>query len=124
MTGDFLPPQLIYQGKTHKSLPSVIFPDDWHVTFTENHWSNEKTMVDYLEKVLFPYVEKKKRELKLDSDYPSLVTFDRFRGQCTETILTLLRQAAHSPCPSVVVGRSVPSTTLETAFEGILWLSC
>ena len=61
MAGDFLPPQLIYQGKTHKSLPPVMFPPDWHVTFTENHGSNEKSMVDYLEKNLFLYLEKKSK---------------------------------------------------------------
>ena len=42
MTGDFLPPQLIYQGNTSKCLPSVDFPSDWHITFTENHWLNEQ----------------------------------------------------------------------------------
>ena len=46
MAGDFLPPQLIYKGKTPMSLPSVEFPADWHITFTENHWSNEKAMAD------------------------------------------------------------------------------
>ena len=57
MAGDFLPPQLIYKGKTKKCLPAVTFPSDWHITY---HWSNEDTMVDYLiEKILFPYAEKK-----------------------------------------------------------------
>ena len=78
MAGEFLPPQIIYQGKTSKYLPSVDFPSDWHITFTENHWSNEKVMVDYLEKILFPYIEKKRLELKLDAKYPALVIFDRF----------------------------------------------
>ena len=78
MAGDFLPPQLIYQGKTHKRLPPVTFPPDWHITFTENHWSNEKAMVDCLEKILFPYLEKKRQELELDLNYPALVIFDRF----------------------------------------------
>ena len=59
MSGIFLPIQLIYQGKTHKCLPSIEFPANWHVTFTKNHWSNENTKVDYLEKVLFPYIELK-----------------------------------------------------------------
>ena len=40
--GDFLPVQLIYKGKTHKGLPSIDFPSDWHITFTDNHWANEK----------------------------------------------------------------------------------
>ncbi len=77
MLGDFLPVQLIYKGKTTKSLPSVEFPQDWHITFTENHWSNEIAMADYLEKVL-------------DLSYPALVIFDRFRAQCTERILSML----------------------------------
>ena len=73
MKGDFLPPQLIYQGKTSKSLPSVEFPPEWHITFSENHWSNELAMVGYLENILFPYIRKKRRELNLDEDYPALV---------------------------------------------------
>ena len=93
-TGDFLPPQLIYKGKTSKSLPSVAFPSDWHITFTENHGSNEKAMVDYLEKILFPYIERKRKELKLDLNYPALVIFDKFRAQCTERILSML-EAKH-----------------------------
>lgn len=42
--------------------------------------------------ILFPYLEKKKQELKLhvDLNYPALVIFDRFQGQWTENILALL----------------------------------
>ena len=100
MAGDFLPPQLVYQGKTSKCLPSIKFPSDWHITFTENHWSNEATMVDYLEKVLVPYVERKREELKLDSNYPALVIFDRFRGQCTDDFFAKLE--AHHVLVAVV----------------------
>ena len=46
--GDFLPVQLVYQGKTTRSLPTVDFPKQWHLTFTMNHWSNESTMIDYV----------------------------------------------------------------------------
>ena len=45
MTGEFLPPQLIYQGKTLACLLRYNFPDDWHVTCTSNHWSNENKMM-------------------------------------------------------------------------------
>ena len=44
MTGDFLPPQLVYQGKTDHCLPSVEFPNDWSIMCSPNHWSNEQTM--------------------------------------------------------------------------------
>ena len=47
MKGDFLFPQIIYSGKTSRCLPSVKFLDGWHVTYTENHWANEKTTEDY-----------------------------------------------------------------------------
>lgn len=33
----FFPPQLIYQGKSPKCFPQIRYPDDWHVTYTENH---------------------------------------------------------------------------------------
>ena len=51
---DFLPPQLIYKGTTRRCLPTVVFPDSWDITHTENHWSNEKTMIQYVEKFCSP----------------------------------------------------------------------
>ena len=46
MSGEFLPPQLIYQGKTPKCLPPLDgIPSDWDITFTENHWANETTVM-------------------------------------------------------------------------------
>ena len=43
MAGDFLLPQLVYQGKTNRYLPQYKFPAGWpwDITFTENHWSNQ-----------------------------------------------------------------------------------
>ena len=90
LTGDFLPPQLIYKGTTHRCLPATKFPSEWHITCTENHWSNESTMEAYIEKILVPYVDGKRTELKLQADYPALVIFDKFTGQRTEKILKLL----------------------------------
>ena len=90
MAGDCLPPQLIYQGKTCWYIPKIDFPDDWHVIFSANHWSNERTMTDYLEKILLPYVERKRQELRLASSYPVLVIFDNFKAQCTAEILQML----------------------------------
>ena len=48
MTGELLPLQLIFKGSTKKCLPSFSFPKDWHVTFSDNHWSNNSTMIDYV----------------------------------------------------------------------------
>ncbi len=90
MSGDFLYPQIIYAGKTSRCLPSARFPKCWHVTYTENHWANEKTTEDYINLVLLPYVEQKRTELSLPSDQPALVIFDRFKAQCTEKIFKML----------------------------------
>ena len=73
MTGEFLPPQLIYQGKTSACLPCYKFPSDWHVTCTQNHWSNEDKMKAYIELIIVPYVVCKCKELKVSSDQPALM---------------------------------------------------
>ena len=90
MRGDFLPPQIIYSGKTPRCLPSVKFADNWHITYTANHWANEETSLAYIEKILTPYVNQKRRELSLDIQHPALVIFDRFKGQCTCNVFLAL----------------------------------
>ena len=90
MSGDVLPPQLVYQGKTPRCLPQVEFPKQWHITYTENHWCNEITMKQYISKIILPYVTQKRRDLKLSIDYPALVIFDTFKGQCTKELLCTL----------------------------------
>ena len=56
MNGNFLPPQLVYAGKTPKCFPKVDFPKDWDITYTENHRCNEVVMIDYVNKILLPYI--------------------------------------------------------------------
>ena len=91
MTGDFLPPQLVYKGKTQRCLPvGVRFPSDWDLTYSDNHWSNEGTMNSYIHKIILPYVAKKREELNLVPDHPALMIFDHFNGQCTENFFKLL----------------------------------
>ena len=34
LSGTFLPPQIIYKGKTKACLPNVTFPSDWHNIFS------------------------------------------------------------------------------------------
>ena len=88
LTGDFLPPQIKYKGKTAKCLPMVPFPVNWQVTYTPNHWANEKITEDYIKKTLVPYIEEKRASYGIDSS--ALVMFDQFRGQCTPHIMLLL----------------------------------
>ena len=50
------------------------------------------TVMRYLEKILFPYFEAKRAELQLGTDFPCLVVYDRFRGQCTPRITSMLKK--------------------------------
>ena len=79
LTGDFLSPQLVYKGTTSRCLPTVQFPSDWDITYTEHHWSNEQTMIHYEQKILLPYIAKKKKELKLQDSQRALVIYDQYR---------------------------------------------
>uniref|UniRef100_A0A1X7SY85 DDE-1 domain-containing protein n=1 Tax=Amphimedon queenslandica TaxID=400682 RepID=A0A1X7SY85_AMPQE len=91
MSGDFLPPQIIYAGKTPRCFPSTKFPNDWNITYTENHWANEKTTVLHIKKILVPYIEACRKKLSLPDNQAALVIFDKFKGQCTSNILSLLQ---------------------------------
>ena len=88
MSGNYLPPQLIYQGTTNRCLPKMItFPSGWHVTCTQNHWANEVTNLQYLDKILLPLVNQKRKDLNLAANHSCLVIFDKFKAQCTSTVL-------------------------------------
>ena len=91
-SGDFLPPQLIYEGKTDRCLPQFQFPSTWNITKSENHWSNERTMIEYINDIILPYINKKRSELKLSKEQPALLIFDNFKAQCTASVLSLLDQ--------------------------------
>lgn len=88
MTGDFLPVQVIYKGKTPRCHPRFGFPSGWHITNSPKHWSTEATMQEYVENIIVPYVEKA-REF-LGEDRAALVIMDNFKGQITESIFSLL----------------------------------
>ncbi len=92
LTGDFLPVQLIYKGTTPRCLPAVPFSRDWHITFSHNHWANELTILDYIDKILVPYISKKRLKLKLPPKYPALVIFDQFKGQLTDQVFEKLHK--------------------------------
>ena len=62
------------------------------MTYTPNNWSNEDKMIEYIESIILPYVEGKRKELKLSVDQPALAIFDVFKGQQTESVLKMLEE--------------------------------
>ena len=55
----FLPMQLIYAGKTKKSLPRVQFPSSFSLSFNQKHYNNEKESIQVLNDIVIPNVAKK-----------------------------------------------------------------
>jgi len=53
-------------------------------------------MKHYLEKIIIPFVCRKRKEVGLQDTYPVLAIYDGFRGQTTGAIFTLL--ATHNIC--------------------------
>ncbi|MCY3929117.1 MAG: hypothetical protein OXG81_12660 [Acidobacteria bacterium] len=90
MAGEFLLPQLVYQGKTSRCLPRFNFPSGWSITFSENHWCNEETMKVYITNVILPFLCRTRQRLDLPADHPALLLFDNLKGQCTEMLLKML----------------------------------
>ena len=47
MSGEFLPIQVIYQGKTIRCLPKYAFPENFDITYSESHCSNTKKAISF-----------------------------------------------------------------------------
>ena len=78
LSGKFVPPQIIYQGNG--------LPEGWNVTHSENQWSNEQTMQEYVENVLIPYVESVVDEYSLNrKDQKVLCLFDVLAAHRTDS---------------------------------------
>ena len=90
MVGDFLPVQLIYQRKTPRSHPHYQFPSKWEITHSPKHWSTEKTMLQYIENVIAPFVES--ILCLLGDRKPALIVIDNFKGQVTPSVNACLEE--------------------------------
>lgn len=87
----FLPMQLIYEGKSPRSLlQGIMFPENFDLTFTPNHWSNEDKVIEHLEKVAFPFFLEKRKELPLPDEQKAIQVFDVFKGQKTKRVQSLI----------------------------------
>lgn len=93
LSGDVLPPQVIYKGKTDACHAKYNFPDDWDVTHTENHWANKDTSFRYLDKIIVPNVNKVRDELDLPLRQKALIILDFFSAQLFEEFRERLSQS-------------------------------
>ena len=92
LSGQILPFQLIYTGKTSRSLPHVKFPAGFCLSYNEKHWSNEAATIALVNKIIYPYVTKVKEELRLPETQKALLVWDAFKAQSTDKVLSELER--------------------------------
>ena len=92
LTGEVLPVQLVYEGKTRRCHPLSDFPGNWVISHSPNHWSTEETMIEYITDVVVPFVEQKRDDLELNSDHAAVAIFNHFKGQLTKKVSRLLEE--------------------------------
>ncbi|KAG1714201.1 DNA-binding protein SATB2 [Nymphon striatum] len=91
MSGNLLPLQLIYKGTTSSCHPNHRFPDDWHITHSENHWSTTTTMLDYVNNIVSAYVNNQRENLDLPIRQKGLVIINVFRTRQSGQVIQALK---------------------------------
>ena len=61
------------------------------MSHTANHWSNETSMIQYLQKLVIPFLKSKRKKLGLPASQPALAIFDVFKGQQTDYFKEVLQ---------------------------------
>ena len=79
--------QLIYGGKTQRSLPWVKLPDCFSLSANEKHFSNKLT-----DEIITPYVEKELEILDLGEQQQALLIINVFSGQMTDPVIEKLKE--------------------------------
>ena len=65
LSGEFLPMQIIYGGKTKASLPRFQFPKGFSLSQNPKHWSNEQETLRLIQEIINPYLVRKRAKLNL-----------------------------------------------------------
>ena len=97
-------------GKTDRCHPDFQFPASWDVTHSENHWSNEETMLRFVDNVIFPYVQETRQAMGLSEDQKALVILDVFKAHLCESLKEKLtdKNILHVYVPAGCTGELQP----------------
>lgn len=94
LNGNLLPLQLIFQGKTTACHPPATAASEEafvHLTHTENHWSSQTTMQEYVREVIVPYAERCAVEHTLPRDSHIVLVLDVWAVHKSEEFRRFLR---------------------------------
>ena len=100
MSGEFLPIQVIYEGKTKRCLPKYTFPASFDATFSENHWSNTEKSLSFFNKIVFPHFKNVRKAKGYPDEQMSLIIMDTFKGQDNDEVAKLCRK---NNCALIIV---------------------
>ena len=78
LSGDMLPFQIVYTGKTSHSLPSAEFLEGFLLGFNKSHWSNEEETLRLLKEDLSSFITKVKKKLKFPQNQVACLIWDAF----------------------------------------------
>ena len=92
LSGDFLNMQILYTVKADRCHPRHQFPSGFDIYHTPNHWSNEKTVVQFVKKVIIPYVEDTRQNLGTP-EQTAMFFYEVFSGQTTSPVHDALEEA-------------------------------
>jgi len=90
LAGNFLPMQLIYGGKTNRSIPKMSFPDGFSLSANPKHYSNTEESIKIIKEIIIPQVTSRRESFNLAPDAPALLIMDVFRGQMTNEVMDFL----------------------------------
>ena len=93
LSGEFLPMQIIDQGKTDRSQPRGFkFPDGFSVTQNPKHWSNETETLNQVKEVIDPYIKATRKKLGLPDNQKALLVWDIFKARTTDKVTSELKR--------------------------------
>jgi len=98
LDGELLPMQLIFEGKTDRSLPAATaaaIAARVDRTHSDNHWSSQQTMQRYIAQVIMPHAERSIQLHQLHADAKIILILDVWAVHKSEEFRRFLR--THHP---------------------------
>ena len=92
MSGEFLPIQVIFEGKTKRCLPKYTFPACFDATFSENHCSNTEKYISFFNKIVFPHFKNVRKAKGYPDEQMSLIIMDTLKRQDNDEVAKLCRK--------------------------------
>ena len=68
------------------------------MTHSPKHWSTEHTMIQYVETIIVPFVERMRESLGEGEDKAAVIIMDNFKGQIIPAMNELLEQHNNHSC--------------------------